>query len=319
MNIKPHLIMQAGFAVLALGAFLTVDYVTNAAVRGKDFTVGTYLGERISQIRLATSRTKPLRVADMFPPAPDGWSVREFEQQDLALVTGAAVKEKRKTSAKSVLLGASTGIVSVDKGEYRTYTSGDRAVLVHIGLIKASALNPIAGDGIKRMMEFQNGMSEMENPLFATVNGMQFRQVDDKAYGVARRIEGKLGYQVDVDVVTTEDDDTILAILSGLNVGGLNQMLEEPIAGMGEGGVIRFAALDPEGGDESGDIDKKAALGSEGGPAAVPMMTVAKNALSGLFGGKPAAANVAAAAPVVEPKEITCSMDKGFKRCKIGG
>jgi hypothetical protein len=313
MHIRPYLIMQLGFGVFALGAFATVDYMTNAAVRGDGFTVGTYVSERLAQIKVVTGKVpKAPRVNDIFPPPPDGWEVRTFEREDLALVTGQPVEEQKKVSAGAAMMGGAIPLASIGSGgEYRTYTNGKKTVLLKISLLKTSAVNPIAGDAIKRMMEFQAGLSEIEDPLFATVNGMTFRIVNTKAYGVARRIEGKLGYQIDVDVVSTEDDDTILAILAGLDVAGLNQMIDEPIAGMGEGGIVRVASVDAQG----ADAVEEAALAGGDAPAAAPMAVAGRSLLGSLFGGK---SKDAAPPPVAEPVEITCSIVQGAKRCKIG-
>lgn len=303
MRIRPVLIMQIGFGLFAASAYVVVDYMTNAAVRGDTYTIGAYVSERASQIRVVTGKTpRAPALADMFPPAPEGWEVRTYEEADITRITGKPPEPKEKVSATAVLTLSAMPMGAIDgKTEYRTYVSGDRTVLLKINFRTTAMLNPIANDALKRFKEFEAVQNEFEKAYFATVNGMTFRVADDRAYGIARRIEGLIGHQVEVDVVSTEDDETILAILAGLDVAGLNGMMDQPIAGMGaERAILRAGAGALPGADATWQAQAQGATRDASGDAV-------------------AAGPEPVARPPVQPRAAAnCTIAQGVKRCKVG-
>lgn len=307
MRIRPVLLMQIGFGLFAAGAYVAVDYMTNAAVRGDSYTVGTYVSERMSQIRIVTGKTpRAPALADMFPPAPEGWEVRAYEDADITRITGKPPAPKEKVPAGPVLALSVMPMGAIDgQTEYRTYVSGDRTVLLGISFRTTAMLDPIANDAMKRMAELDAAAFDLGKDYFATVNGMTFRVADDRANGMVRRIGGLIGHQVEVDVVSGEDDETILAILAGLDVAGLNGMMDEPVAGMGaERAILRPGAGALPGADATRQAQAEDA---------------ARDASGEVSGDAVATGPEPVARPPVRPRAAAnCAIAQGVKRCKVG-
>lgn len=309
--VKLQILMPMAFGAFALGAFGAVDFITRKAAGGPDYGIGSYVSEVAGRIQFRTDTTRELLVQDMFPPAPGGWDMHEFVAEDLTRITGKPnEQQQKKVSALQVLGGSAMLMASVDKGEYRTYTRGAQTILFKITYIKSSALTGIGGDAIEAMLTVGQ-FTEDAQPAFATVRGLRFVEEKGKAYGVARRITARLGVQIELTLITLEDDETILRLLEGLDVAGLNRMLLDPIAGMGEGEV----ALAPRPGTAP-QQDAAGTSGSDKLAAAEDGATAPRKSFFGsLFGG----GKTAPAPARAEPVKIECAIEQGAKRCKIGG
>ncbi|MCR8722888.1 hypothetical protein [Frigidibacter sp. ROC022] len=307
---KSQILMQMTFGVFALGAFGAVDFMTRKSVGGPEYGFGSYVSEVASRVHFKTEKTKVLRIEDMFPPPPPGWDTHEYVAEDLSRITGKPnEKQQKKVSALQVIGGSAATMATVDKGVYRTYVHDDQTILFKINYIKSSALTGIGGDAVQTMLAMGQA-SEAEQPFFATVHGLRFNEELGKAYGVARRITAHLGPQISLTLITLEDDATILRLLEGLDVAALNQMLLEPIPGMGEGGISQDL---PEGAVPRAE-DVAAAADATAPEAEMAEAEPKKGFFSSLFGGRKGASPAKA-----EPLKIECAIEQGAKRCKVGG
>lgn len=329
-RIQTTLILNIGFGAAALAVFGTVDYMTRAQAEGPGYSIGSYFSEVVGRIDLYHEKT--VRIADTFPEPPEGWERHVFQAEDLSRLTGQPVDDShrgKKVSLAEVAVGAQMGLVGADRAEYRTYTSGDRTVLVKITYIPTSVFHGIGGKQIEMMLQFAD-LEALDMPFFGTVKGLEFHEAKKKAYGVARAITANLGPQVDVTVLTTEEDDqTILDLVSGLDVAGLNTLLAEPIQGMGEGPTGFAPQMSPAERVQGFSALMRAALRDagkgaggptpEGASAAATDAAVGNGGTGGSFlsrmmgglTGKPAP-QAAAEKP---PTTFTCTNDRGFKRC----
>lgn len=284
---SPAFLMKAAFGGIALIAIGAVDFTSRHAQHGPGYGLLAYVDDLagLAGVDLGLGDRDP-RLADLAPVAPEGWTVAGFVPNDLAMVMGRAPAPVEDPNASTILALAPLALAGGVSTELRTYRRGENGpeVLLALRHRSGTAVRRIGEDRVDAALARDAGGFE-----FARVGGLAFAETRNPAYDGARRFSAHIGRQVDIELVADADDATILAVLGGLDIAGLNAATDAPVPGLGEAGY------DPD------------AAQPEADPAA--MAEAAPSGIAAWFGGSKAD----------KPKAFSasCAKDKGFKRCSV--
>jgi hypothetical protein len=285
---SPAFLMKAAFGVIALIAVGAVDFTSRRAQHGPGFGVLAYVDDLagLAGVDLGLGERDP-RLAALAPAAPAGWSVVSFEPNHLAMVMGRPPMPVEDPNAGTILALAPPSLQGGVATELRTYRTGANGPDVLL------ALRHRSGVAVRRIGEAQVDAALARDAggfEFTRVGGLAFAETRNPVYDGARRFSAHIGRQIDIELVADADDATILAVLEGLDIAGLNATTDAPIPGLGEAGYNPDAAP------------------PEADPAAIA--EAAPSGFGAWFGGGKGD----------KPKTFTasCASKKGFKRCSVG-
>ncbi len=206
------------FSAIALSALLGVDYVSQRRAAGPDgLAFRVYASMRtggISDAFLAPELT------DMAAPAPYGWNRTLASVTDIEALTGRApLPGELAAFVASKISGSAVAA--------HRYQGAADVVLVGLQLRPAAGAEPGAGIGGFVGEPSAQGVSLGE------VGGVEFRVSAASAAassggGDLRLMTATLGSQIDIAVMTNASDERTLAVLRGINFGGLNRFLAAP-------------------------------------------------------------------------------------------
>lgn len=159
------------------------------------------------------SGARTVTFAASLPLAPDGWTRRSWSAADAAAIVaaGAALPPEAHADAVRVMLAFENVLRGETPGHVETYAQGEDRVVVMI--------RQGAGEGAIAATE---GV-----PL--AVHGVEFAPMGPPApeaalSGLSARIAGEIA----VDAVSTAGMEALVAVLSGLDVAGLNGLAATP-------------------------------------------------------------------------------------------
>ena len=282
--------MKAAFGVIALTAIGAIDFMSHRTQHGPGYGALAYVDDlgALAGVELDLGGIDP-KLATLAPAAPEGWSVKAFEPNDLAMVMGRAPVPLDDPNAGTILALAPPSLAGGVATDLRTYRKGADGpeVLLALRHRSGAAVRRLGEDEVDAALARDGGGFE-----FARVGGLAFAETRNPAYDGARRLSAHIGRQIDIELVADADDATILAVLDGLDIAGLNATTDAPIAGLGEAGYDPAAAPLPDG-------DQAA------------MSEAAPSGFASWFGGKKDDAKV-------KTFSTSCVNKKGFKRCSVG-
>ncbi|WP_343116666.1 hypothetical protein [Ostreiculturibacter nitratireducens] len=232
------------FACILALTFVGLDYLlARQAKAGVDYGFTEHLNLRSGGL---TESVFPPELADMFPPVPEGWTVKTADATDLALVTGRPVSDV-PADLQGQMDAQATALKALMPGlemERRTYQEGDDVILVELILVPAEVMQGPGGDALDAHFDMANQMGEPE--YFGMLHGVVVDERPVTPEGDVRSLTARIGRQVHLNVMTNASDRRTFELLAGLDMTGLSRMSAEPVEGLDKG---RFhLASDPAAG-----------------------------------------------------------------------
>jgi hypothetical protein len=305
-------------AFLLVSAVVLVDYNSNRQQRLAetqiDLPLAEYLGGLPARLSAATASSSapslPSRLADMLPPAPEGWTVRKAQNGDGAgfLPRGGApldplVQHLLREAVTARVRGAEE-VVSL------TFEAGERQVmLMAIRYPDTVFTDPARHDQRFDLQTLNLGFPEV--PLL-TARGLDFVE-DMLPNGTrARLIRADLGGQLHLRLFVPQrfDEADLVPFLQGLNVAAMNAAVVDRQPGLGEVPVIVLPAAMRE-----AEAEAYRAARSERAAAELARARALRDAARDEVAALAAAAGTDAAPATGEAAE--CTIEGGLKRCRV--
>ena len=228
------------FGIFILLAALVADFYSmtlRSATGG--LSVSGYVDRRVSMVRGLWAEA-PQDLAAMLPEAPQGWTMAELSAADYAdLIEGndtAIVKtDAMLQEAQGLLVGYNLSGHQIVR---RTYRKGDEAVLISAQLVPAKYFLGASGAQLAAMFDRLQTIGAPHD--FARVRGLEFREKTALSTGAIRHVSGGILPQLQIEIVTNATDQRVLEVLRGLDVAGLNGLVDDPIDGLGESDLVEL-------------------------------------------------------------------------------
>ncbi len=259
-------------AVVAVVAIGTVDYKQKAESSGATlttFSLSGYMDALKRQSETAKARKEQKEaVAQLterqnagtlmyLPEAPEGWTRRAWSAGDNSAIAkpprdmSPEEQEIHTTIAKSPVAGMLASNADADTAKDKhswVYSRGDDTVFVSAELVQPIRTDTLSGMAMGMLSNNMGFMTQQTG--FAIVQGVAFAEnssfdnADDT--GAYRSFSGYIGMGQEVQLRVRASNDTtedaIREILGAVDYVGLNNLLAQPLAGVGPGAP----ELDPE-------------------------------------------------------------------------
>jgi hypothetical protein len=260
----------------------------------------------------AATRTAPL--ADMLPPAPEGWTMRPVDPKD---IEGFLPKAKGDGDGAMIDLVKAAGSTRVAKGvsvAIQAYEKGERRVVIQLVRHPDSVFSGL--DAIDQRHALQSWAAEQRGRMFLTVRGLD---VTEEFLGDglrARYFSASAGAQIQLRLLASKrlKDDDLLPFFEALDVAAMNANVVDPEPGLGKVSVLVLPSAMSEADRTDYEADR-AARSMAAAERADALRDAARAELAALGSG------ATGDAPVVAPKTgltSECKKDSsGIKRCSI--
>ena len=189
---------------------------------------------------LAIENVRP-PVETYMPAAPAGWTkdltapgdylaMAGVPPIDWAVVNPAVADLERQMMAH---ITTQAQLRSRDRGVERsqmTYRQGDQIVLVSLRYVPTTTFDGPAGAEFALLQQMMRDLCETEYGTAETreVQNVAFDGTAIEGSYDGRRFVGFIGPQIDIKVWTNADDDAVDAVLAGMDISGLQQIVEIP-------------------------------------------------------------------------------------------
>lgn len=245
-----QLLRHVVFLVFAMGCGIGLDFYLKAEKAGDSYGLLDYSGQVGVDLTGAAESVgtflNPPSLRKAMPSKLEGWEAHAFGVDDLAIVIGreptpieqeAFVENQRM---KAIAMSATNGLNMVE----RAYYKGDVSIYLTAAHISAGGLRGSAMKaGINGMAEF---MMLDKRPL-VTVDGLAVIEgrKPDAAGGEARLIRAELTESISVVLLTrTRDDQAIAELVNAIDFPMLNELLDQPVAGIVDTPAVLVAGGD---------------------------------------------------------------------------
>ena len=250
---------------LGLSGFFVVDYTMAkrwaSAEDSKGLTLTEYLGGlsgRLSGGSAASASGLPSALAEMLPTAPDGWTVRPAEPDDIDVFLpkkrADAPADARKYVASVGKPRGGPGVEAV----VLTYEKGDRRVVINA--VRYPDLIFTSFKAMQQRMELQMVQPEYASRAFMTVRGLDMIEdfLPDGMRG--RYFMANVGAQIHIRVLASKrmKDKDLLPFFQTLQVKAMNASVVDRRDGLGDVPVIVLASLLDEATRATYDADRAA-------------------------------------------------------------
>lgn len=221
------------FTCILAVTFMGLDYfLARQAKAGPAYGVREHLSLRTGGL---SETLFPPNFEDMLPVAPEGWSVRDWAVADLALVSGRAASDlpadlQGQIDARTTAMKTRMPDLELVR---RTYQNGQDVVLVELLLVPEGEGDGPGGAALDSIFGASATMGEPR--FFGSIRGLNLQARTEGSDGTLRHMNGSIGKQIHLNVVTNADDRRAFDVLARLNVAGLNKLSAEPVKGLGEG------------------------------------------------------------------------------------
>ncbi len=243
-----------GFAIVAVMATGAVDYTMQSK----------RLGQPLGQIGLAayvdtiTNRYETANAASALksrqkqaarthlPEAPEGWTRRDWEEGDNALLTPPARDlkslERKAAKARELSLMMAGMLAEEVKGgprlrrtEIWVYERGDEIIALRAKYTKPDA-KPSFSSMVRRVADADiRGVAEARG--YAVIAGVAYGEIrpvqGDEARAKYRGFSASMGEDVMISVRAVASDDAIRSMMAAIDYDGLNGMLDPPLENVG--------------------------------------------------------------------------------------
>ncbi|WP_342076604.1 hypothetical protein [Yoonia sp. SS1-5] len=201
-------------------------------------TFSRYLAAVPARIAAALQPTaRPAQIAELMPQKVPGWDTRPMTDADYNTLTQiprdpladeqAALIEELQTNVSFQIMKAQqmAGI----KQEALTYQRDDKMVILKVTYRPTEFFEQPGGEELAMMQDLLRDAAAVETTPFGTVQGLDFEMLDIPNSVGARQIFGRMGRQMDIELVTNTNDRTTMLVLNRLNIAGLNGILDAPL------------------------------------------------------------------------------------------
>lgn len=189
----------------------------------------------------------PIDLAELLPPAPEGWTVQPYDAADGTAITGETVtNDLFGYSARQETLRGLAGSQETPLDLARTYRGKDGIVTIwlHAELDTFRHLKTWEGEAVDEILAPR--VSDPDAPVLAHIEGLALRPRGKPAEGQkhGRLLFLDIGRAVDVVVLTNASDAELEAVLMGLDPGPLQAILPRPTEGYQPGAGFVLVEVD---------------------------------------------------------------------------
>lgn len=240
---------------------------------------GKGLWKSIQALANGVFRSSPVELAQIMPPAPEGWERRDYAPADGLRLIGAATDGTARVEGweRRILSGFREASEGRALGSAVVYQSGERIVAIRMQGELDNFRKADAGTAAEKAK-----MLAMPRPpdgamLYMTVDGLpigvlpQFTQVKDRRYPTEyRRFVFAMGRLVEGEVIARASDADLVAILGRIDFAAFQVALDEPTERFVMGKGLEWAGETPPSTEMPPATLAWRALGlirSQGGPA----------------------------------------------------
>lgn len=312
-----------GFLVLALlgaGGIMLIDFnrlvQEAAAAETEPPSFQDYLEsvpEKIISLTASTrSSTRVESVAEMMPPAPEGWTARPLAEGNGGDIEGFLPRAGNEGDAAGIELVKAAASNRVEAGgsvAIQAYERGERRVVIRILRLPDSIFANL--DAADRRYDAQVQAAELNGRPFLSVRGLD---VTEEFLGDglrARYFTASVGAQIRITVLASRrlKDTDLVPFFESLPVQAMNAAILDRQPGLGEIPVLVLASAMREDDRAAFEADR-AARASEAVARAREARDLAKAELA-------ATVEAAPAAPA-QPAATECKTGAGgIKRCSV--
>jgi hypothetical protein len=258
------------FAAIATLACVGVDYVDQSRRAGLGL-YGLSPAQYVDGVKLRITDQKAAQAAERkrnellalpprehLPPAPDGWTRRDYTTADRVRLERSAAAEAasvppelRENAQFSALMAASESQLAEMIGrEVFVYERDDALISMKLTRKEAKAPGGLFG-GIQsdamQMIAANMGMLTASEG-YAVVQGVPFIEVqsmlsEPQAEGDVRAFTARLGDELVLSIRALATDEEILAVLNALDFDRLNALLASPLDGIGSAAPVLAPAV----------------------------------------------------------------------------
>lgn len=302
---------------VGVGGLGFVDYTNWRAAGVQEGRVGLSVQDYIDALPQRFARTDtppaaegglPVKLAEMLPLAPDGWSVRPTVAEDSAAFlprnAGAVSRGDQRLIESLMLPGRMDGPETV----VLTYARGDRQVIFRA---ERYPDGDFTGPLTQHRIDLRLQAASVNALPIMTVRGLDVSEAPLPGAMRARMFVAAVGAQIHLTVLATDrmDDADLVPFFQTLHVKAMNASVVEKAPGLGDLPVIALAAAMPEAQGEAYKADRATKKARLAATAALP--------------DGAAAGDVAMTVDTPLPQEgfgADCVTDaNGIKRCSVGG
>ncbi|TMV11730.1 hypothetical protein [Arenibacterium halophilum] len=249
---KGYIIVLGAIAGLAFGA---ADFLQQRTKADGDFTPGDYIAsvferraEAASDKAAAAALADARKIAprDHLSPAPEGWQRHDYSDDLYARLVGpkAAPTEQEKEIIDKIKSSPLGGMFSTDQAQHSNaataylYTRGDEVVMISAklkGPAPKGRIGAMIGAASVQLASYskKEGFAVIKGVNFFETIGMTQVRLDQPGPQDHRRFTGSLGNTVMIEVESRAHDDSLRQLLGDIDYDALNQMLEQPLLGVG--------------------------------------------------------------------------------------
>ncbi|MEC7256270.1 MAG: hypothetical protein VXW58_00490, partial [Pseudomonadota bacterium] len=250
---KGYIIVLGAIAGLAFGA---ADFLQQRTKAGGDFTPGDYIASILDRrAQAASDKAAATTLADArkigprahLSPAPKGWQRHDFSAELYARLAGPKappteqeqqIIDKIKSSPLGGMITTSDEATHSNAETAYLYTRGDEVVMISAKLRapapkgRMGAMIGAASAQLSSQAQRQ-GFAVIKGVNFFETSGMTQVRLDQPGPQEHRRFTGSLGNTVMIEVESRAHDDSVRRLLGDIDYDALNQMLEQPLLGVG--------------------------------------------------------------------------------------
>lgn len=230
------------FGLLILCAVMAADFYAMTLRSGTGgLSINGYLQQRIAAVR-GFWAGEPQDLAELLPNAPRGWTMTNLKPGDYAdLVDGddsAIVKnDAMLREVQGLLIGHNLSGHQIVR---RTYRKGDEAVLISAQLLPEQYFLGVSGGQLASMFDRLHRMGAPR--IFARIKGLDFSEKTTFSNDIIRHVSASIQPQLQIEIVTNATDERVLEVLQDLDVAGLNGLVDDPVAGLGQSDVVEIVS-----------------------------------------------------------------------------
>lgn len=230
-----------GFALVAAGAFVGVDYVTQSRAAGSQpgyYSFATYLesyGLRLDDTVASIDKTRrqSVEARTHLPMEPQGWQRSEWDIASIdmdALTAGMNLVEKMGVKGE---MRKALKLANYEAWEYR---SGDQMVRISVRFDTEMEPTETAMAGL-----LTGTFHPIDRPTYSpytVIGNVPFLAVSDARNadaGSQTLLEARMGDDMIIAVAGDADATAMDGLLAQIDFDSLNQMLTEPLSYVGEG------------------------------------------------------------------------------------
>ena len=194
----------------------------------------------------------PVELAQVMPPAPEGWVRRDYTATDGEAITGETIVEGLNPPRTTQLLHAfrNTAEKTGKMSAVATYARGERLVALRLESETDRFRSLKRPDSPEAAQLLAAVPHPADTPVLAAVDGIPVFQAPQFSTDVARRpvpvayryFTLNIGHLVFGELITNAADADLAAILSGLNVAAFQDALPRPTQHYAAGQGLVFLA-----------------------------------------------------------------------------